>query len=210
MMSRNDLLRVVGLVGLLTLVTGCLNLNKSYPEKRLFVLDVSPTPRAATSNSPVVLKINKFRVSPLYGGRQMVYRTGDLQYESDFYDEWFISPSSLLTQQFHSWFSKSGQFQYVLMGTNHLEPTHLVEGKVSEFYGDYRASSSPKAILGIDLQVVEGLRREHIVFQRTYHREVSLSDRSPDTLAGGLTEALPLVLVEFEKELSQMDLRPQQ
>jgi hypothetical protein len=107
--------------------------NKSYQEKRSFVLDVSSEIREPASESPIVLKIKKFRVSPLFVGRAMVYRIGELQYENDFYDEWFVSPGLLLTRQFHDWLSKTGRFRFVLVGTNHIEPTHLLEGKWRNF-----------------------------------------------------------------------------
>ena len=186
---------------------GCLNLNKSYPEKRLFVLDVGTPQQETPSNSAIVLKINKFLVSPLFTGRAMVYRVADLQYESDFYDEWFIAPGALVTQQFHEWLSRTGRFRFVLLGTNHIEPTHRLQGSVAEFYGDYRLAESPKAIFGIELLFFDGLHEGQAIFRRTYHEEVPLADRSPDALAAGLTQAVRLVLIDLERELEIVAVR---
>jgi ABC-type uncharacterized transport system auxiliary subunit len=194
--------KLVCLSTLLLAVAACL--NKSYQEKRSFVLDVSSESREPASESPIVLKIKKFRVSPLFGGRAMVYRIGELQYENDFYDEWFVSPSLLLTRQFHDWLSKSGRFRFVLVGTDHIEPTHLLEGSVAEFYGDYRLAQSPKAIFGIELLLLDRLNEWQVIFRRTYHKEVPLADRSPDALAGGLSEAVRLVLVDLEREIAEV------
>ena len=188
--------------------SGCLNLNKSYPEKRSFVLDVGAPADSAAEPSSLVLKINKLRMSPLFAGRAMVYRTGDLQYDSDFYDEWFIAPGSLITQQFHEWLSKSGRFQFVLMGTNHLEPTHLLEGTVTELYGDYRSPGQPKAVFGIELHLLNGANERQVLMRRTYRQEVPLTDRTPDAVAAGLTQALRLVLVEFQRDLTTAPLSP--
>jgi cholesterol transport system auxiliary component len=182
--------------------------NKSYQEKRSFVLDVSAESREPDSESPIVPKIKKFRVSPLFVGRAMVYRIGELQYENDFYDEWFVSPGLLLTGQFHDWLSKTGRFRFVLVGTNHIEPTHLLEGNVAELYGDYRLAQSPKAIFGIELVLLDGPNEWQIIFRRTYHREVPLADRSPDALAEGLSQAVRLVLVELERDIAEEAGRP--
>jgi cholesterol transport system auxiliary component len=185
---------------------GCVNLNKSYPEKRSFVVDVTPEGRKGSPDSTVVLKVAKFHVSPLFIGRAMVYRTGELQYESDFYDEWFVTPGTMLTQEAQEWVSKRGRFQFVQVGTNHVEPTHLIEGTVTEFYGDYRLASQPKAVLGLELRVVDDMQARPILFQRSYHQEVPLADRSPDALARGLTEALRSLLSDFERDLDTVDL----
>ena len=198
--------RLVCLASLLLAMAACF--NKSYQEKRSFVLDVSSESREPASESPIVLKIRKFRVSPLFLGRAMVYRIGELQYENDFYDEWFVSPGLLLTRQFHDWLSKTGRFRFVLVGTNHIEPTHLLEGNVAEFYGDYRLAQSPKAIFGTELLLLDGLNEWQVIFRRTYHKEVSLADRSPDALAGGLSQAIRLVLVDLERDIAEVAGRP--
>jgi hypothetical protein len=96
----------------------------------------------------------------------------------------------------------------VLLGTNHIEPTHVLQGNVAEFYGDYRLADSPKAIFGIELLLLDGLNEGQAMFRRTYHEEVPLTDRSPDALAGGLTQAVRLVLVDLERELAKVAVKP--
>ena len=183
--------------------TGCLDLKKSYPEKRSFVLDVGAPPQETPANGAIVLKINKLRVSPLFAGRAMVYRVAELQYESDFYDEWFVAPGTLVTEQVHHWLSNSAGFQLVMLGTNHVEPTHLLEGTVTEFYGDFRAA--PRAVLSLELHLLDAIH-ERQFFRRTYHQDVPLSDRSSDALARGLTEALRAVLVDVAKDIAAVEL----
>jgi len=183
--------------------TGCLDLKKSYPEKRSFVLDVGAPPQETPANGAIVLKINKLHVSPLFAGRAMVYRVADLQYESDFYDEWFVAPGTLVTQQVHQWLSRSAGFETVVVGTNHVEPTHLLEGTVTEFYGDFRAA--PRAVLGLELHLLDAIH-ERQFFRRTYHQDVPLSDQSSDALARGLTEALRAVLVDVAKDIAAVEL----
>ena len=184
--------------------TGCLDLKKSYPEKRSFVIDVGAPPQDTPANGAIVLKINKLRVSPLFAGRAMVYRVADLQYESDFYDEWFVAPGTLVTQQVHQWLSRSAGFQMVVVGTNHVEPTHLLEGTVTEFYGDFRAT--PRAVLGLELHLLDAIHERQSFFRRTYHQDMALSDRSSDALARGLTEALRAVLVDVAKDIAGVEL----
>jgi cholesterol transport system auxiliary component len=188
---------------IMTCPTGCLDLKKSYTEKRSFVLDVGAPPQEIPANGAIVLKINKLRVSPLFAGRAMVYRVADLQYESDFYDEWFVAPGTLVTQQVHQWLSRSTGFQMVVAGTNHVEPTHLLEGTVTEFYGDFRAA--PQAVLGLELHLLDAIHERQSFFRRTYHQDVPLSDRSSDALARGLTEALRAVLVDIAKDIAAVE-----
>jgi cholesterol transport system auxiliary component len=203
MMARSKTAAGTCLAVIMMCPTGCLDLKKSYPEKRSFVLDVGAPPQETPANGAIVLKINKLRVSPLFAGRAMVYRVADLQYESDFYDEWFVAPGTLVTQQVHQWLSRSAGFETVVVGTNHVEPTHLLEGTVTEFYGDFRAA--PRAVLGLELHLLDAIH-ERQFFRRTYHQDVPLSDQSSDALARGLTEALRAVLVDVAKDIAAVEL----
>lgn len=203
MMARSKTAAGTCLAVIMMCPTGCLDLKKSYPEKRSFVLDVGAPPQETPANGVIVLKINKLRVSPLFAGRAMVYRVADLQYESDFYDEWFVAPGTLVTQQVHQWLSRSAGFETVVVGTNHVEPTHLLEGTVTEFYGDFRAA--PRAVLGLELHLLDAIH-ERQFFRRTYHQDVPLSDQSSDALARGLTEALRAVLVDVVKDITAVEL----
>ena len=203
MMARSKTAAGTCLAVIMMCPTGCLDLKKSYPEKRSFVLDVGAPPQETPANGAIVLKINKLRVSPLFAGRAMVYRVADLQYESDFYDEWFVAPGTLVTQQVHQWLSRSAGFETVVVGTNHVEPTHLLEGTVTEFYGDFRAA--PRAVLGLELHLLDAIH-ERQFFRRTYHQDVPLSDQSSDALARGLTEALRAVLIDVAKDIAAVEL----
>ena len=203
MKAWSDRAVVSCLAVILATAAGCLDLKKSYPEKRSFVLDVGTPQQEARSMGAMVLKINKFRVSPLFAGRAMVYRVADLQYESDFYDEWFVAPGTLVTQEVQHWLSRSAGFQLVIAGTNHVEPTHLLEGTVTEFYGDFRAD--PRAVLGLELQLLDALHERQPFFRRTYHQNVPLGDRSSDALARGLTEALQVVLVDLARDIAAVE-----
>jgi len=203
MMARSKTAAGTCLAVIMMCPTGCLDLKKSYPEKRSFVLDVGAPPQETPANGAIVLKINKLRVSPIFAGRAMVYRVADLQYETDFYDEWFVAPGTLVTQQVHQWLSRSAGFEMVVVGTNHVEPTHLLEGTVTEFYGDFRAA--PRAVLGLELHLLDAIH-ERQFFRRTYHQDVPLSDQSSDALARGLTEALRAVLVDVAKDIAAVEL----
>jgi hypothetical protein len=83
---------------------------------------------------------------------------------------------------------------------NHVEPTNLLEGTVTEFYGDFRGG--PRAVFGLELHLFDARNERQSVLRRTYHQEVPLSDRSSDALASGLTEALRMVLVDIAKDLA--------
>ena len=80
-------------------MAGCVNLEKGYPEKHYFVLDASRDEDISSPDTGKVLTVRRFRVSPKYEGKGLVYRLEELSFESDFYNEFFISPVSMFTEE---------------------------------------------------------------------------------------------------------------
>ena len=196
-------LRSGGICLALLVLGACVSLTKSYPEKHYYALDVARPGDAPAPASLTILKIRRFRASPSFEGKEFVYRTGEAQYEADFYNEWFVSPNAMLTQQVQSWLTRSGPFNYVVDSSDSLAPTHLLEGTVTALYGDYRADPS-RAVLGLEFFLVhEGSSPADIVWHQEYRKELDLTERSPDALVNGWTAALRIILTALEDDLNR-------
>ena len=188
-------------------VTGCLKIPKSgYPDKHYFVLDVCRSEGIVKNPSEAILKIQKFYISPRYEGKSFVYRKGEVNYESDFYNEFFISANDLITEQVCQWFAESGLFRNVMDVHGLLEPDYILEGKITDLYGDYREKKAPKAVLGIGFVLFHDVSaHSEMVFQKRYRQEVLLKETSPETLARGWSDALWQILEKFEKDLLEIN-----
>jgi len=186
---------------------GCAKLDKSYPERRYYVFNVVPETNSYTPNNLSVLEIHRFRVSPAYQGNQFVYRISSDGYESDFYNQFFKSPSSLVTQVVYKWVSKSSPFEYVVEAPSEVTPDFILDGVVNAIYGDYSVSGSPKAILRIQIFLLKevGAKRE-IVFSKTYREETDISSKSPTALMNGWNAALKAILTDLGSDLRKLNL----
>ena len=208
MKKKTLLILFIGQLALFSLLTGCFNFNKSFPEKRFFVLSASRSEKLSLSKLNAVLKIQRFRVSPQFEGKGFVYRKGNFNYESDFYNEFFISPGLMIAQEAGKWLSGSGLFKYVMSSSSPVEPTVELEGVISALYGDYRDTKVPKAVLEIQFFMVRNVSsRPVIIFGKTYHEETLIKGNSPDHLVAGWKLALEHILTKFETNLKDLDLK---
>ena len=90
-----------------------------------------------------------------FEGKELVYRMGDTRYESDFYNAWFLSPSAMLTQQMQDWLRHARLFERVVATSSYMDATHILEGTVTALYGDYRQEGGHKAVVGIQIVLIE-------------------------------------------------------
>ncbi len=117
-----------------------------------------------------ILKIRKLRISPRFEGTEIVYRTSEARYQSDFYNEWFIAPSAMVTQQLAE---LADQCTPVSTCGGHLQfpgsRTIFLEGTVNALYADLRLNGSPKAVLNMQIVLIRDRpAHEEIVFRREY------------------------------------------
>jgi cholesterol transport system auxiliary component len=189
---------------LLSALWGC---SRPSPVKQTYLLQAPPATQAATSPRPSTLKVGTISVAAPFRGKSMVYREGDLKYESDFYNEFFVAPSAMLTEGAATWLAAAGVFREVLPAAANADGDFVLEGFVSELYGDYRDAAKPAAVLTgkfflIDNRVLSGVP----VWQTELKQRVALSNRSPDALAVALNGAWATMLGDLSRELAAAKL----
>jgi cholesterol transport system auxiliary component len=185
-------------------IAGCVSLEKSYPDKRYFVLEASRAESAANANAKAggVLLVSSLRVSPRYEGRSFVYRRGDASFESDFYHQFLVSPGALLTEEVRRALAQAQVAQYVIGAASQLEPTHNLEGSVDALYGDFRDLNAPKAILEMEFFLSqESPTKAEIVTRKRYVKSIAVNGRTPEALVKGWNDALNEILTALVADL---------
>lgn len=197
--------RVLCCAGLLASVTGlgCVKLpRKSYPQRRHFLLDVERRGAAVKGKSRGGLEIGKVRVSTRFSGNELVYRLGELEYESDYYSTFFVSPAANFREEVTQWMAGSGLFDPVVLPGSPVETAYVLETAVVSLYGDYRRPKASKAILEMQFLLLRRDERSHsVVFQKNYKKGIAIRSQAPDALTAGWNQALGQILTELEADL---------
>ena len=174
----------------------CVSTERAQPERKYHLVEAERPPQTSEGGA-AVLRIRRFRISPRFDSRNLVYRSSDTGYESDFYNEFLADPASMLTESTRKWLSLSGRFKAVLDPSASLEEDYVLEAYVQSLYGDFR--SSPAAVLEMQVFLV---RRgsDSIVFQKLYTRSKPITAKSTDALLKGYSENLTSILTELESD----------
>ena len=185
---------------LLVLLSAC-GFSRPAPVKQTYLLQATAPTQAAASPRPAVLKVGTISVAAPFRGKSLVYREGDLKYESDFYNEYFVSPAAMLTEGAATWLAAAGIFKEVLPASANADGNFVLEGFVSELYGDYRDEAKPAAVL--DRQVLPHRQPRPVgragVADRTEATRAAI-ERSPDALAAGLNTAWSAMLADLSRQ----------
>ncbi len=206
------------ILGLLCVcLAGCgdaIKLEKPAPQKSYFVL--KPTREGANASSgPAkgVLTIKALNVVPNFNSRELIYRLQDDQYATDYYNLLLTSPGSQLGQCIHDWFNNSGVFHYVINSNSEVEPSFILETSIRQFYGDFRESATPAAVLDLQFFLLQEKDYEfNVVFTKEFQKQIPIEARTPEALVKGYNTGLTEILQSLENDLqlvvSQTDDTP--
>src|SRR5450631_911370 len=104
-------LRHVMMLALVAALTGCGLATRPATVKQTYLLDPRPPAKAAAPVHLASLKVGSIAVGTSFRGRSFVYREDDLRYESDFYNEFFVSPSAMFTADAGNALAAAGIFR---------------------------------------------------------------------------------------------------
>jgi len=194
-------------VVLFAVCSGCVSFEKSYPDRHYFVLEVRADADPLDPTTDEILQVSNMRVSPRYEDKSFVYRTSDTSYEADFYNQFLVSPASLITEEVRKGLTAARVFKYVISPSSDLPPAYVLIGTVNALYGDFRNTNAPMAVLEIEFFLTSELpAKPGIVMQKRYAKSQPLNGRSPEALVKGWDEALEAILTSLIADLKAAKL----
>jgi cholesterol transport system auxiliary component len=204
-----DLLIVrYGLLALLALCAACVGIERSYPDKRYYVLEVPGKTNPSNPTASETLEVSNIRVSPRYADRSFVYRTSESGYESDFYNQFLIAPASLITEEVRKGLVETQTFKHVIGSASQSQPNYALEGAVNALYGDFRNADAPRAVLEMEFFLSSDIpAKPGILLQKRYAKSIPLTGRSPEALVKGWNQALEEILTSLAADLKAATLQ---
>ena len=184
------------------IIAGCG--QESY-DKQHYILDTQRASSAVAGNNTNILEVRRFTIASAFNSKSLIYRIGEFEYESDFYNEFLVSPAVMITEKARNWLSTSGLSRRVLDPTSYVDPTHVIEGNVIALYGDFRGEARPTAVMEVRIFLLETKTGKEpvIVFGKTYKSSVGLESEGPEDLVSAFDRCLVEILTNLEEDLAE-------
>ncbi len=192
-------------LALLLAVSGCVGaLRSDYPERRFYTLSAERPGSAAAPAKDGVLRVRRFTASKLSEGNELVSRTGEAEYDTDFYNAFFAPPAAQLTEQAQRWLGASGLFSAVVGTGSTLPETHVLEGNVIALYYDDREKHD-SAVLEIQVLLLRvASDPTAVLFQKAYKSREPAAPGSKDAVVKAWNAGLQKILAELEADLANV------
>lgn len=188
---------------LFCVLSSCLDFKQERMKIDYYTLEYDPPGIGSHELLPAVVRIEPFRVAPLYDTNRMIYREGLFKRDAYVYHRWRVNPGDLITYYLRRDLRESGIFKGVLPQESRSPSTHVVEGSVEEFY-ERDQETDGEAVLNITITLMKSQEPDiskRIVFQRTYGSTKALGQRSPQALAVAMSQSMAAVSKEIIRDI---------
>jgi ABC-type uncharacterized transport system auxiliary subunit len=181
------------------------SLTRPAPVKRTFLLE-PPLPAPGARTQPGMLRIGTITVAAPYRDRSFVFRTGELNVESDFYHEFFASPAAMVGEAATRAMTQARVFDRVVPGITGVEGAdYVLEGFVAALYADARATKA-EAEVAIDWYVSRAAYPGGVVWSRQYRERAPIDGTGAEAVADAMNVALGRVLAALARDLASAEL----
>jgi uncharacterized lipoprotein YmbA len=187
-------------------MAGCSVPRRDTLEKKIFLLKVEHPEESVSQALTACFNIRMTRVAPAFSGSQLVYRTGPVSYEQDYYNSYLSTPDEQLDEIVKRWFRDSRQFvchtaEQSGKGTITLEP-HL-----DELYADFQGSANPAGVVQMHFYLSrydKGCGCPVEILKKSYAVSTPLPSAkpSPEEVVAALSQSVAQILLELEQDVA--------
>jgi cholesterol transport system auxiliary component len=194
------------LLFVVAMLAGCSALQRESLVRQTFLLD-PPLPAPVASAQQATLRVGRVEVAAPFRGKNFVYRTADLRYESDFYVEFLVPPASMLAEQTARALVHARPFTTVAGPGNAIDAQWVLDGFASAIYADYRDKAKPAAELDIAYYLTSTANAEQTPrWTREYRQRVAMREATPQAYAEALNKAFGMILADLAHDLGAAQL----
>lgn len=184
-------------------LSGCL--SKPALNKQTFVFNAPVITNEAAGAR--VLAIKSLQIAPPFGGRSLIYRTGEYTYQRDPYAEFLSRPAELLVAPVSEMLLSRGCFSSVVEPTGAIKPDTLVEIKINELYGDIRKPENPEAVLALNVLFIDATNGipGSVILSKNYSCRIPMKSSAPAALMDAWNKALVEIFADVVSDFRQKE-----
>jgi cholesterol transport system auxiliary component len=194
------------LVVIAAFVLASCSLSRPAPVKQQFLLD-PPAPPAVAKSQPTSVRVGTINVAAPFRGRSFVLREADLRYETDYYNEFLVPPSTMLTELTARALERSKAFARVVPPGYSADADWVVDGFVSALYGDERDGKKLSADVAVSYYLFQSSGGSGMpVWTRDYQKRVALTTSTTEAYAAALNTAFGEIFADLTRDLAAAEL----
>jgi ABC-type uncharacterized transport system auxiliary subunit len=187
------------LLGFALILSACVPSGKPQNKIEFYTLEYSLSQKSGLKSIPVVIRIERFSVAPMYNTTRMIYRDSSFKRSAYVLHKWRANPGNLATYFLIRDIKQSGLFKAVIPHDSGFPSSYVLEGSVDEFF-EWDSVKEWRAVLSLAITLMahnEPDISKRVLFQKAYRVTKPCKEKHPSALA----RAMSLAMKEISGEI---------
>ena len=190
---------------MITIIAGCGVQKRDPAEKTTYLLNIERPSSNAAPQSAVCLSIAPCKAVSPFSGRSLVYRTGPVQYEQDYYNLFLTGPDEQISEAMQQWFFRAGYENcHVAGGSTNSETMIYLFPKLDVFCTDFEHRDNPVATvrMHVSFAYYHLTSGQDALINKAFSAETPLPAKpTAAQVVEGLSVSLSQIFKQLETEL---------
>jgi cholesterol transport system auxiliary component len=187
------------------LIGGCVNFGESKKAEKTIFYTLEYDPPVTNHSQPLsaALRIKRFSVAPTYDTNRIIYRERAFRRDAYVYHKWRTNPGVLVSHFLSRDMRESGLFEAVFSHDSRVPASHILEGKVDEFF-ESDAKGGREAVLSISIVLTAIDEMEvgkRTLLQKTYQKREPYRGKTPEALVEAMSHNMAEISSEITREI---------
>lgn len=205
-MKKNTILTLV--LFSVVWILGCNPSGGPADPRHYYLMEVQREGNPQSEIQDVTLLVRSFALSPGYHSKELTYRTGRSLYESDYYNQFIIDADSQITEQTQQWLIHSGIVAHVASPGSAMSATHLLEGNITQLYGDFRDKANPQAVMSITFYLLDITgQTPKTIMSKAFDVTIPIAEAKAESVIEAYNQGLKQILGKLELSMQKLDLK---
>ncbi len=192
----------IATIVLLILSAGCSVQRQPAPERTQFLLNLSPDYKADIVRLSHPIRLRSFRAQAPFSGTALVYRSGEVTFEKDHYNRFFIAPDQQLDNALPHWLKPDDTTEQKTE-----DKMLMLQPSLEALYADFQTPSEPNAYARLRFVLT---RRDHstgrdkIIMDETFEAKADLAPNpTAEEVVKAMSQAARKCLLQSTVQLSR-------
>lgn len=182
-------------------LAGCF--STSYLQQNKFMLHVNMPKESKTLRNAIVLQLEDPSITPQFANNSFVYRISNTQYETDYYNIFFIPAFQQVKQLLANYLSRSPYISHVVDAPSVIKAQYVLSPNIISLYADYRDRNNPTGVVTIEFNLYKHLSGKYYsVLHKTFTEATPLQQKDSYSLVNAWNTGLQKIFKRMSAQLN--------
>lgn len=195
------------LFGLMYVVSGCALQQQPAPAQVFYLMNLQPDVQDQTQSAALCFRIRPVSVQAPFAGTSLIYRSGEVMYERDYYNQFLVPADQQLGEALAAWLPATGLRR---CGDGDAEEERLtLEPHLEAIYIDFRDAATASAYVRLRFTMTtydRTCRCDRVLLDESYEAATALplkptAEQAVQAMSQSVKQTLEAFIVDLERLL---------